>query len=145
MPSTRALKSGGAASLLREDAGGAAELVFSMIYNPWRAVIQFIGTLIVLATIDWKLLLGGLCILPVVWVTHRTWINRIRPMFRDVRKTRELTDGHSTEVFGGMRVVRAFGRRRAESSAFVNNNHLMIRLELNTWWWCSRPLASFAM
>ena len=32
------LKSGGASSLLREDAGGVGELVFSMLYNPWRAV-----------------------------------------------------------------------------------------------------------
>ena len=31
------LKSGGAASLLREDAGGVGELIFSMLYNPWRA------------------------------------------------------------------------------------------------------------
>jgi len=76
-----------------------------------------------------------LCILPIVWLTHRTWIGRIRPMFRDVRKTRRDTDGHATEVFGGMRVVRAFGQQRAESGAFVNNNHLMIRQELNTWWW----------
>ncbi|HEX8201641.1 MAG TPA: ABC transporter ATP-binding protein, partial [Isosphaeraceae bacterium] len=34
------LKSGGAASLLREDAGGVGELVFSLLYNPWRAVVQ---------------------------------------------------------------------------------------------------------
>ena len=30
------LKSGGASSLLREDAGGVGELIFSMIYNPWH-------------------------------------------------------------------------------------------------------------
>ncbi len=34
------LKSGGAASLLREDAGGIGELVFSMLYNPWSAIVQ---------------------------------------------------------------------------------------------------------
>ncbi|MEM8737145.1 MAG: ABC transporter ATP-binding protein [Planctomycetota bacterium] len=129
------LKAGGVAGILRDDAGAVGNLVFGMIYNPWRAVIQFLGTLVVLSAIDWKLLIGGLAILPVVWLTHRTWIARIRPMFRDVRKTREHTDGHSTEVFGGMRIVRAFGRRRAESGRFVGNNHLMIRQELNTWWW----------
>ena len=37
------LKSGGAASLLREDAGGVGELIFSMLYNPWRAVVQLAG------------------------------------------------------------------------------------------------------
>lgn len=44
-----ALRSGGTASLLREDAGGISELVFSMIYNPWRAVIQLMGSLLILA------------------------------------------------------------------------------------------------
>ncbi|MEM1107075.1 MAG: ABC transporter ATP-binding protein [Planctomycetota bacterium] len=129
------LKTGGVAGILRDDAGAVGQLVFGMVYNPCRAVIQFLGTLLVLTLIDWKLLLGGLTILPVVWLTHRTWIGRIRPMFRDVRRTREKIDGHATEVFGGIRVVRAFGRQRAESGQFVGNNHLMIRQELNTWWW----------
>ncbi|HTN76099.1 MAG TPA: ABC transporter ATP-binding protein, partial [Pirellulaceae bacterium] len=42
------LKSGGATSLLRDDAGGISELVFSMLYNPWRAAIQLLGSLLVL-------------------------------------------------------------------------------------------------
>ncbi len=130
-----ALKTGGIAGILRDDAGAVGNLVFGMLYNPWRAAIQFLGTLLILATIDWKLLLGGMLVLPVVWLTHRTWISRIRPMFRDVRLTRQHVDSHSTEVFGGMRVVRAFGQQRAEARSFVNNNHLMIRQELNTWWW----------
>ena len=37
------LKSGGATSLLRDDAGGVADLVFSLLYNPWRAIIQLFG------------------------------------------------------------------------------------------------------
>ena len=41
------LKSGGASSLLREDAGGVGELIFSMLYNPWRAVVQLAGGLVV--------------------------------------------------------------------------------------------------
>ena len=60
------LKSGGASSLLREDAGGVGELVFSMLFNPWRAVVQFVGGLVVLAWVDWRLLLGALCLVPGV-------------------------------------------------------------------------------
>src|SRR5207249_7733216 len=41
------LKAGGASSLLREDAGGVGELVFSMLYNPWRAIVQLLGGLVV--------------------------------------------------------------------------------------------------
>jgi ATP-binding cassette subfamily B protein/subfamily B ATP-binding cassette protein MsbA len=128
------LKSGGASSLLREDAGGVGELVFSMLYNPWRAVVQFVGGLIVLAWVDWHLLLGALCLVPGVYYSDLLWNRRIRPLFRDVRKQRQEIDSETTEVFGGMRVVRAFGRQRSESARFMGENHFMNRLELHVWW-----------
>jgi ATP-binding cassette subfamily B protein/subfamily B ATP-binding cassette protein MsbA len=129
------LKSGGVSSILREDAGGVGDLVFSMIYNPARAVFQLIGSLAILVFVNWKLLLGAILLLPTVWLTHRTWINRIRPIFRDIRTTRQGIDAHSAEAFGGIRVVRAFGRRRAEAGRFTTDNHYMARQELFAWWW----------
>jgi ATP-binding cassette subfamily B protein/subfamily B ATP-binding cassette protein MsbA len=129
------LKSGGAASLLREDVAGAADLVFSMIYNPWRAIIQLLGSLLVLMWVDWRMMLGGLFLVPLVYITHRTWINRIRPLYRDVRSQRQEIDGYCTEAFGGMRVVRAFSRERSETNRFVRGNNLMIRQQLFVWLW----------
>ncbi len=129
------LKSGGVSSILRDDAGAVGGLVFSMLYNPWQAVIQLLGSLAVLIFVDWRLLLGAMVVLPVVWVTHRTWISRIRPLFRDIRSTRRGIDARATEAFGGMRVVRAFGRRRSESGRFVGASDLMVRQELHSWWW----------
>jgi len=128
------LKSGGATSLLREDAGGVGELVFSMLYNPWRALVQFTGGLIVLTFVDWRLLLGALVLTPGVYYTDLTWNRRIRPLFREVRRRRQDLDSQTTEVFGGMRVVRAFGRQQSESTRFVVENHTMTRLELHVWW-----------
>jgi ATP-binding cassette subfamily B protein len=129
------LKSGGVASILREDAGGVGDLVFSMIYNPFRAIIQLLGSLIVLIFVNWQLLIGAILLLPTVWLTHRTWINRIRPIFRDIRMTRQGIDAHAAEAFGGIRVVRAFGRRRSETRQFTGDNHYMVRQELLAWWW----------
>ncbi|MDG2095273.1 MAG: ABC transporter ATP-binding protein [Phycisphaerales bacterium] len=137
LPLTRVteLRSGGVASLLREDAGGIAELIFGMIYNPWRAVIQLTGILVILSFTDWRLLFGALALLPMVWFTHRTWIGRIRPLYRDIRAQRSNVDAHATEVFSGMRVVRAFGRDRSETSRFVSGNHMLTRQEIHAWWW----------
>lgn len=129
------LKSGGVASILREDAGNAGELLFSMIYNPWRAIIQLGGTLIILTIVDWRLLAGALVFIPIVWVSHRTWIARIRPIHRDVRATRQGIDAQATESFGGIRVVRGFHRTHAETGRFTRDNHLMMRQELLAWWW----------
>lgn len=148
------IKSGGATALLREDAGHVADLNFNLLYNPWQAIVQLVGTLTILALIRWELLVGGLLLVPVVWFTHRTWINRIRPIHRDMRALRNITDAHATEVFGGMRVVRAFGRERAESTRFALRNHLVARQELLAWvrsraiegvWDILIPLASAIM
>ncbi len=129
------LKSGGATSLLREDAGGVGDLVFNLLYNPWRAVIQFAGGLVVLAWVDWRLLALSVAGLPLVYGINRFWEKRIRPLYRDIRTRRQDIDATTTEAFGGMRVVRAFGRQRRETSRFVGENHVMARQELYVWWW----------
>ena len=129
------LRSGGVASVLREDGGSVGELVFGMLYNPWRAVIQLLGSLAVLAWVDWTLLLGALVLLPTVFITHRAWINSIRPQFRAIRKQRESIDAGAAETFAGMRIVRAFSRQKREAVRFSEENNLMARQELYAWWW----------
>lgn len=148
------LKSGGAASILRQDTTSVGELVFGMLYNPWRAIIQLVGSLCVLAWVDWRLLLGALALVPLVYTTHRTWISRIRPQHRRIRAQRENVDGQATEAFGGIRVIRAFNRQRSETSRIMRGNHVMGRQELHAWWWMRTieivwetlmPLASAAL
>ncbi len=129
------LRAGGVASILREDGGSVGELVFGMIFNPWRSIVQLAGSLFILAWVDWTLLLGATLLLPTVFWTHRAWISSIRPQFRAVRKQRELIDASATEAFSGIRVVRGFSRQRRETARFVTDNHLMARQELHAWWW----------
>lgn len=148
------LKSGGVASILREDAGGVGDLIFSLIYNPWRAITQLTGTLIILLWIDWRLVVGAVLLLPTIWLSHRTWIVKIRPMYRDIRSRRQGIDAMSAEAFSGMRVVRAFNRRHSEAARFTTEGHMLARQELYTWWWARTvemvwqlliPLASTAI
>jgi ATP-binding cassette subfamily B protein len=129
------LKAGGAASLLREDADGVGELVFNMLYNPWRAVIQLVSGLAVLAWVDWRFLLGALALVPTLAWTDRVWNRRLRSLYRAVRVQRQEIDGETAEVFGGMRVVRAFARQRTEASRFAVESHLLARKEIFAWWW----------
>lgn len=135
LPRIQQYKSGGMASLLREDGGLAAELLFGMVYNPWRAIVQLLGTLGVLAWVDWRMLVGGLMLVPVMWISNRTWIGRIRPLYRDAKYVRQDIDATTAEAFGGMRVVRGFSRERAEAARFTASQHYMTRIEILTWWW----------
>jgi ATP-binding cassette subfamily B protein len=135
LPRVHQIRAGGASSILREDAGAIGEMTFSVLYNPWRAIVQLTGCLAILTWTDWRLLVGALSVLPIVWVTHRTWITRIRPMWRDMRSTRSHIDAQSAEVFSGIRVVRGFNRQRTEKARFGGDIHLMARQELFAWWW----------
>ena len=128
------MKSGGTTSMLREDAGGVGELIFNMVYNPWRAVVQLVGGLAVLMWVDWRLLAFAVLLLPVVYWTHRLWIRRIRPLFRDIRRQRQRIDANTTEVFGGMRVVRGFSRQKTEAAQYLRENGFMARQEVHVWW-----------
>ncbi len=129
------IKSGGASSILRDDAGQAGDLLFSLLYNPWRSIVQLVGTMIILASVDWMLLLGALALIPAIWFSHRTWISRIRPVQKATRIVRQSLDAHTTESFGGMRVVRGFARERGEAGRFGRSNNLMARQEVLVWWW----------
>jgi ATP-binding cassette, subfamily B, bacterial len=129
------IKTGGSASLLREDTGAISDLIFSMIYNPWRAVVQLVGSPVILAWVDWRLLVGSMIFLPLVYFTHQLWISRIRPLYRDMHSTRQYIDGHATEAFGGIRVVRSFGRQRSETGRFIRNDQFRARQESHVWWW----------
>jgi len=128
------LRAGGAASLVREDAGAIGELVFGLCYNPWRAIIQLIGILIILVFVDWRLLVFSVVLFPIVFFTHRTWISRIRPLWRSIRGTRQHTDAMVTESFSGARVVRSFSRQRTEAANWIRSNHLLVRKEFLAWW-----------
>ncbi len=148
------LKTGGAASLLRDDAGNVGNLIFAMVYNPWRAVIQLIGSLCILAWVDWRLLLGSLVLVPTVFLTHRTWINRIRPLYKDIHANRQNIDSQVTEAIGGIRIVRSFGRTRSEALRYLRADHYRARQEVHVWWWARGvdlawalliPLASAAL
>ena len=129
------LRAGGAGTLLRDDAGGIGELVFTMLFNPWRALVQFVGGLLILAWIDWRMLLCSLLLVPAVAMSSILWSRILRPLYRDIRAQRADVDARTGEVFGGMRVVRAFGRQRREAARYTRANHLTLRLEFLSWWW----------
>jgi ATP-binding cassette subfamily B protein/subfamily B ATP-binding cassette protein MsbA len=71
----------------------------------------------------------------MVWFSHKVWIGRIRPVFRDLKKLRDEIDGHAAESFSGIRVVRGFAREEAETGRFARGTNLQARTEILVWWW----------
>lgn len=127
-------RSGGMTSLLRNDAGLAGSLLSSLIFDPWASLVQIVGTVLVLAFIDWRMLAVAVVTVPLLFVGHRLWVDRIRPLWRDVHASRARTDSDATEFFSGIRVVRGFGREATEARRYVTNHNVETRQEMRAWW-----------
>jgi ATP-binding cassette subfamily B protein/subfamily B ATP-binding cassette protein MsbA len=130
----RAYQSGGLTSVLRDDVGGAAGLLSTMVYQPSRSLIQVLGTLAVLGYVEWRAFLVIAALVPPVFIVHRLWIGRMRPVWRDARLLRRRIDAYVTEVFAGIRVIRSFGRERTEAVRDARDVHLNLRQEMLVWW-----------
>ncbi len=129
------LKAGGMTSILRDDVNGIGELVMNLVYIPWRASMQLLIGLVALILVDWRLLVCSLILVPTVFFSHRLWSLRLRPIYREIRGERQHLSAKTTEIFGGVRIVRAFGRQRSEVLRFVQSIHFLTRLELLGWRW----------
>jgi ATP-binding cassette, subfamily B, bacterial len=130
----RVYQSGGVVSLLRDDVGGAAGLLGVMVFQPWRAFIQLLGTVVALGFIEWRAVTVAVILLPLVYIPQRRWIRRMRPVWRDIRLLRRRIDAHVTEVFAGIRVIRGFGRQRTEAVRDARDRHVNLRQEMLAWW-----------
>jgi ATP-binding cassette subfamily B protein/subfamily B ATP-binding cassette protein MsbA len=127
------LRSGGATSLLSHDTSMAAQLFSIVVYNPWTAIVQLAGTLAVLAWLDWRLAIGCLIFMPLLLGVHRLWVSRLRNKWRRVREAYAELDGHATETFAGLRVIRSFGGERRETRRYVRKHHRIIHQEMDVW------------
>ena len=106
----RQITSGGMSFIVRHDANAVGDLVAFLVYEPWKAIVQLLGCFAVLAWVDWRLLAGSLALLPVLYLAQRARVGRIRDMAQDALAHDQHLDGQTAELFGGIRVIRGFGR-----------------------------------
>src|SRR5204862_133435 len=92
--------------------------------------MRFIIAVVILLSLNWRLALTALAIIPGVMLVSLTVARRVRPIYRSVRKDAEEIDGRVGETFSGIRVVRAFRREVAELLNYVRGRHTVLRKEL---------------
>lgn len=130
----RQITSGGMAFIVRHDANAVGDLVVLLVYEPWKAIIQLLGCFVVLAWVDWRLLAGSLALLPLVYLAQRARVGRIRDIVQDALGYEQHLDGKTAELFGGIRVIRGFGRESTVAARMQRRHHFVMRLQLLAWW-----------
>src|SRR6185436_2921094 len=100
------------------------------VVSPALSVVRVLIAIGVLLTLNWRLALTALAIIPGVMLMSFTFARRVRPIYRSVRKDAEEIDGRVGETFSGIRVVRAFGREIRELRDYMHGRHAVLRKEL---------------
>jgi ATP-binding cassette subfamily B protein/subfamily B ATP-binding cassette protein MsbA len=124
------LKSGGIVSRLSQDTDNVTGMVQMGLVTPGVAAIRVIATVCVLFWLSWRMALVATLMIPPIILINFLWVQKVRPIYRAMAQDREEIDARVTEVFGGIRVVRAFRRERLEERAYAVSHHTVIRKRL---------------
>lgn len=124
------MKTGGILSRLTGDIDTTTGLLQMAILSPALAIIRLAVALVILLSLNWRLALMAMAIIPGAMLMSFANARRIRPIYRTVRKDVEHIDGRVGETFSGIRVVRAFGRELLELLDYMRGRHTVLRKEL---------------
>jgi ATP-binding cassette subfamily B protein/subfamily B ATP-binding cassette protein MsbA len=130
LPKLWDMKTGGILSRLTGDVDTTTGLLQMAIMSPAISVIRLVVAVALLLTLNWRLALTALAIIPGVMLMSLTFAKRIRPIYRSLRKDVERIDGRVGETFSGIRVVRAFGREMRELLDYMLGRHTVLRKEM---------------
>ena len=130
LPKLWDMKTGGILSRLTGDVDTTTGLLQMAIMSPAVSIIRLVVAVALLLTLNWRLALTALAIIPGVMLMSFAFSRRIRPVYRSLRKDVEQIDGRVGETFSGIRVVRAFRREMRELFDYLLGRHTVLRKEM---------------
>jgi ATP-binding cassette, subfamily B, bacterial len=124
------MKTGGILSRLTGDVETTTGLLQMAIISPSLSVVRLAIGIGVPMSLNWRLALMAMAVIPGAMFISLTATRRIRPIYRSVRRDSEIVDGRVGETFSGIRVVRAFTREAHEILDYMRGRHTMLRKEM---------------
>ena len=117
-------------SRMTSDIQGVRNLISSGMITVFDNALNFVGALVFLSIMSWKLMLALLVFAPLVAVTAWQFNKRIRPAFVNIREQNAVLNTTTQENLAGVRVVKAFTREDYESERFKTENQKLLALNL---------------
>jgi ATP-binding cassette subfamily B protein len=120
---------GGADSLyrLQHDEAAIKQIPIDGMMPLLTALFMFTGMVCVTVMIDRQLAAVALAVSPVLSILTRMCGRRLRSTWSDVKQTEASTVGVIQEVFGALRVVKAFGQEPREHARFLAHAYQWVR------------------
>ena len=117
-------------SRMTSDIQGVRNLISSGMITVFDNTLNFVGALVFLSIMSWKLMLALLVFAPLVAITAWQFNKRIRPAFINIREQNAVLNTTTQENLAGVRVVKAFTREDYESERFKTENQKLLGLNL---------------
>ena len=130
LPKLWEMKTGGILSRLTGDIDTTTGLLQMAVVSPALSVIRLTIAVGILLSLNWRLALTALAIIPGVLLLSLVFARRVKPIYRSLRKDAEEIDGRVGETFSGIRVVRAFRGEPREVQGYLRGRHTVLRKEL---------------
>jgi ATP-binding cassette subfamily B protein/subfamily B ATP-binding cassette protein MsbA len=100
------------------------------VISPGVSLLRLLMSVAILFTMNWKLALTALGIIPPIMLLSMIAIRRIRPVYRAIQKDVSLVDGRVGEAFQGIRAVRAFRGELREEREYTVGVHSITRMRM---------------
>ena len=117
-------------SRMTGDIEGVRNLISSGLITVFDNALNFVGALIFMSIMSWKLMLALLIFAPLVALTAWQFNKRIRPAFVNIREQNAVLNTTTQENLAGVRVVKAFTREDYESEHFKTENQKLLEMNL---------------
>ena len=115
-------RTGDIMSRLTSDTDAIRHALSWVSYQVADCVVMFIGALVVMFSIDWRLALALSCVTPFIFLLTRGLSTHAHPLFFAIRNSLASLNSMVEENIEGNRVVKAFVREPYETEKFDERN-----------------------
>lgn len=104
------------------DTDAIRHFVSWVFYNILENLLLFICAVVVMATIDWRLMLALVAVTPLIGFLTMRMSQKAQPIFYEIRESFSRLNSMVEENISGNRVVKAFAREDYEIEKFDHHN-----------------------
>ncbi|ATU19884.1 ABC transporter ATP-binding protein [Bifidobacterium choerinum] len=115
-------RTGDIMSRMTSDTDAIRHLLSWVSYQAINCVVMFVGALVMMTSIDWRLALALACVTPFLFVLTRKLSQHAKPLFLAIRNSLASMNSMVEENIEGNRVVKAFVREDYETEKFDERN-----------------------
>ncbi|WP_010243612.1 ABC transporter ATP-binding protein [Acetivibrio cellulolyticus] len=117
-------------SRIKEDAENIMNAICFGIMLFMEQCVYFIIASVVLFTINWKLALISLIVMPVIEIVVFNLERKVGKTYEQISDQRAVLNSTAQQNISGVRVVKAFGREKHEIQKFLNQNEENYKINL---------------